>query len=57
MSIRLRSSTVEWLARRKTNVCGLRLYVEKGNRRAMDVYGRLGMNDAGYTVYETDWSN
>ena len=47
---------VESLAKETPDVCGLRLYVEKGNHRAKDVYARLGMNDAGYTVYEADWS-
>jgi len=47
---------IESLAKDTPDVCGLRLYVEKSNQRAMDVYGRLGMDDAGYTVYESDWS-
>ncbi|MEE8451451.1 MAG: GNAT family N-acetyltransferase [Thermoguttaceae bacterium] len=48
---------IESLAKDTPDVCGLRLYVEKSNRRAMDVYSRVGMSDAGYTVYEADWSN
>ena len=35
---------------------GLRLYVEDDNRRALEVYRRLGMRDAGYRVLEADWS-
>jgi ribosomal protein S18 acetylase RimI-like enzyme len=46
---------VELLARQQ-NACGLRLYVERDNRRAQDVYRRLGMADSGYAVYEVDWS-
>jgi ribosomal protein S18 acetylase RimI-like enzyme len=46
---------VEGLAR-QARACGLRLYVEKDNTRAQEVYRRLGMSDAGYLVYEADWS-
>ncbi|HEY7119289.1 MAG TPA: GNAT family N-acetyltransferase, partial [Tepidisphaeraceae bacterium] len=46
---------VEVLAR-EARACGLRLYVEKDNARAQEVYRRLGMSDAGYLVYESDWS-
>jgi ribosomal protein S18 acetylase RimI-like enzyme len=47
---------VEQLARERKDVCGLRLYVEKENGAAQDVYDRLGMRDAGYLVYEVDWT-
>ena len=46
---------VEQLAGARTDVCGLRLYVEKDNAAAQEVYRRLGMSDAGYLVYEVDW--
>ncbi len=44
------------LARRSKDVCGLRLYVEQQNRRAMETYTKLGMGPSGHTVYEEDWS-
>ena len=43
-------------AAREAGACGLRLYVEKQNAPAQEVYQRLGMADAGYLVFETDWS-
>jgi ribosomal protein S18 acetylase RimI-like enzyme len=46
---------VEELAR-QASACGLRLYVERENVRAQEVYRRLGMADAGYAVFEKDWS-
>lgn len=33
-------------------VCGLRLYVERDNTRAQATYAALGMDDAGYRIYE-----
>jgi ribosomal protein S18 acetylase RimI-like enzyme len=47
---------VERLAREGRDVRGLRLYVERENAPAQEVYRRLGMRDAGYLVYEVDWS-
>jgi ribosomal protein S18 acetylase RimI-like enzyme len=47
---------VEERARADAGVCGLRLYVERENGRAQEVYRRLGMRDAQYAVYEVDWS-
>jgi ribosomal protein S18 acetylase RimI-like enzyme len=47
---------VEQLARDRRDVCGLRLYVEKENGPAQQVYRKLGMRDAGYVVYEIDWT-
>lgn len=44
------------LARQDPTACGLRLYVERDNQRAQQVYQKLGMTDAGYAVYEIDWS-
>src|SRR6476620_10385211 len=46
---------VEGMAK-EAGACGLRLYVEKENAAAQAVYRRLGMGDAGYVVFETDWS-
>ncbi|HBK55332.1 MAG TPA: GNAT family N-acetyltransferase [Xanthomonadales bacterium] len=43
---------VEALARTNGEVCGLRLYVEKDNGGAQATYGRLGMRDAGYYMFE-----
>jgi ribosomal protein S18 acetylase RimI-like enzyme len=34
------------------SVAGLRLYVDKTNQKAMQVYGSLGMNGEHYTMYE-----
>jgi ribosomal protein S18 acetylase RimI-like enzyme len=40
------------LACREPEVIGLRLYVENNNRVAQQTYLRLGMEPAGYTVFE-----
>ena len=37
-------------------VCGLRLYVDHHNAAARETYLRVGMKDAGYTVFEVDFS-
>ncbi len=47
---------VEALAH-ESGACGLRLYVERDNARAQEVYRRMGMADSGYAVFEVDWSN
>lgn len=39
-------------AREKEEVCGLRLYVERGNETAQTTYERLGMNETSYRFYE-----
>jgi ribosomal protein S18 acetylase RimI-like enzyme len=39
-------------ARRRGDVVGLRLYVEKDNRRAQATYDRLGLAGTGYLVLE-----
>jgi len=39
-------------AGRQGNVCGLRLYVEKENRVAQQVYTALGMREARYQILE-----
>lgn len=46
---------VEALARVRPDVCGLRLYVERENRRAQHVYERMGMRQTSYRLFETDW--
>ena len=42
-------------ARKKKTVAGVRLYVEKENRLAQQVYQELGLLPAGYHVYELDF--
>ncbi len=37
------------------NVCGIRLYVERDNRRAQQTYERLGMKNTAYSMYEVDF--
>jgi ribosomal protein S18 acetylase RimI-like enzyme len=39
-------------ASRAENVCGFRLYVEKENRPAQQVYQRLGMRETDYKMFE-----
>lgn len=46
---------VEQAARATPGVCGIRLYVERENERAMDTYRNLGMQPSGHVVFETDW--
>ena len=36
-------------------VCGIRLYVDQGNRTAQTVYQRVGFAPSGYAVYERDF--
>jgi ribosomal protein S18 acetylase RimI-like enzyme len=43
-------------ARAAGDVCGVRLYVDEGNGAARAVYGRLGMRETAYRLYEIDWS-
>ena len=43
-------------ARAEGDVCGLRLYVERANDRAVATYAALGMTDAGYELMEEEWS-
>lgn len=37
-------------------VCGLRLYVERGNADAQRTYASLGMIDAGYAIFEEEFA-
>ena len=46
---------VETLARSAGEVCGVRLYVERKNRRAQKTYEALGMTSPGYQVMEIDF--
>jgi GNAT superfamily N-acetyltransferase len=47
---------IQDLARNTPGTCGLRLYVEAHNHRAIETYARLGLRPSGHTVYELDWS-
>jgi ribosomal protein S18 acetylase RimI-like enzyme len=42
-------------ARSRSEVCGVRLYVEKDNVAAQAAYRRWGMSQVSYQVYETDF--
>ncbi|MCZ7585978.1 MAG: GNAT family N-acetyltransferase [Deltaproteobacteria bacterium] len=42
-------------ARRRDDVCGLRLYVERENLTAQRAYARLGMKRAVYEIFESDF--
>ena len=46
---------VHALAQATPEVCGLRLYVERGNANAQRTYASLGMSDAGYAMYEDEF--
>lgn len=41
------------LASQDGRICGIRLYVDRHNRRAQEVYTRLGMHLSNYQVMET----
>jgi len=43
---------LEALAREDSRICGIRLYVDRGNRRAQGVYARLGMHRSNYRIME-----
>lgn len=47
---------VERAARAAGDVCGLRLYVDRGNVGAQRTYARLGLKATAYDFYEVDWS-
>jgi len=42
-------------AQRRKDVCGLRLYAHKGNKRAIQTYLSLGMNRTSYVLLEEEW--
>lgn len=46
---------VQKLAKRRRDVCGLRLYVEAHNAGAKKTYTRLGMKKTVYEMFETDF--
>jgi len=46
---------VHKLARARSNVCGLRLYVDEHNIRAQEAYERLGMKESHYKFFEIDF--
>ena len=46
---------LEKRARVRKEVCGIRLYVERNNRRAQRTYLALGMASPGYEVMEIDF--
>ena len=47
---------LEHMAKDHPDCCGIRLYIEKHNKRAQKTYLSLGMNDAGYDVMEVDFT-
>ena len=47
--------TILDLAQTRPDVCGIRLYVEAGNRVAKQVYEQVGLAPSSYEVYETDF--
>jgi len=46
---------VEALAKKRKDVCGLRLYVERENERAQKTYEKLGMHLAVYQMFEKEF--
>lgn len=46
---------IEQQAKMRTDVCGLRLYVEKDNERAKGTYERIGMKKTPYELLEIDF--
>lgn len=46
---------VEKLARKRNDVCGVRLYVDAHNTKAKEVYARLGLRATHYELWETDF--
>ena len=40
------------VAREDSRICGIRLYVDRGNEKAKSVYGRLGLHRSNYGVME-----
>jgi GNAT superfamily N-acetyltransferase len=42
-------------AKTAPRVCGVRLYVERENTKAREVYDRVGMLSGGYDLREIDW--
>jgi ribosomal protein S18 acetylase RimI-like enzyme len=46
---------VEKSAKKRKDVCGLRLYVERQNERAQTTYEKMGMKRAAYEMFEKDF--
>ncbi len=46
---------IEAEARSESDVCGLRLYVERENRNAQATYLNLGMEETHYRLFEVDF--
>ena len=46
---------VQQQAKSRNDVCGLRLYVERDNQRARQLYQRLGLRPTTYELYEVDF--
>jgi len=44
---------LEAVARADARICGIRLYVDRGNASALEVYGRLGLHHSNYVVMES----
>ena len=42
------------IANQEKNICGIRLYVEKTNQKAQNVYQSLGMSESNYLLYEVE---
>ena len=47
---------VQELARARPGVCTLRLYMDKHNERARKAYGKAGLRETNYQVFELDLS-
>jgi GNAT superfamily N-acetyltransferase len=47
---------LESAAQSEGGICGIRLYADQDNRRALETYRRCGLSDAGYVVMEVDYS-
>jgi len=50
-------SEVIRLAKLSDKVRGIRLYVDKNNTKAQNVYANLGMTESNYKFFEEDWSD
>ncbi len=46
---------VENMAKKRKDICGLRLYVERENESAQKTYEKLGMKRAVYEMFEKDF--
>jgi GNAT superfamily N-acetyltransferase len=46
---------VHKMTKQRTDVCGLRLYVDSGNAAAQKTYAQLGMKRTDYEVFEMDF--